>query len=260
MNGDDFKKLIVMSIEEDKDFLVALREKNITLQEYDYYVPIYSRLYPKAKSKNTNDPRHDSVKRAKDGIFDYILNNDFEYFFTGTINPEKLDSKDPKVLIKPLIKWLNNMQQRYGLEYLMIAEHHKSGRIHFHGLFKSEIPLKLEDSGTKIYRGHKKPIGNTRALQMGLSDGRTVYNLKTWKFGFSTCVALTGDRMNTAFYVTKYITKDCKKIFGKFFWHSRSLKKPDVLYADVDYEMIDSLDCNGYKYIFSRGEVQKNET
>lgn len=60
----------------------------------------------KEKERSNNEPRNDSVKRAKDSIFDYVLNNDFDYFFTGTINPEELDSKDPKKLLKPLQKWL----------------------------------------------------------------------------------------------------------------------------------------------------------
>ncbi len=211
------------------------------------------KLLPKAVKEREDKPvRHDSLKRAKDSIFDYVLNNDFEYFFTGTIDPEKLDSKDPKQLLKPLQKWLNNMVSRYNMNYIMIAELHKSGRIHFHGLFKADN-LRLVDSGTKLYKGYGKPVSDERAEMLGLSDGRTVYNLATWKFGFSTCVNLVGDKMNTAFYVTKYITKDCKKIFGKFFWHNRGLKKPTISYSDVDYEEIDSLEHNGFKYVFTRG-------
>lgn len=197
--------------------------------------------------------RPDSLKRAKDSIFDYILNNDFQYFFTGTIDPEKLDSTDPKELIKPLQKWLNNLRHRYGLSYVMVAEHHKSGRIHFHGLFNSELPLKLVDSGTKLYKGYNKPVSNERAELLGLSGGRTVYNLTSWRFGWSTCVQLQGDPLNTAFYVTKYITKDCKKIFGRFFWHSRDLKKPDMIYTDVEFDEFDGLDFGGFKYRFERG-------
>ena len=145
---------------------------------------------------------------------------------------------------------------RYGLSYLMIAERHKKGGIHFHGLCRSSVPLRLEDSGTKLYKGHKKPVSNARAEKLGLTDGRTVYNLKSWKFGFTTCIELTGDRLNTAFYVTKYITKDCKKIFGKFFWHSRDLKKPKVIIEDVDYESILAVEHNGFKYQFKRGGEQ----
>lgn len=210
------------------------------------------------KEQEIKPPRHDSVKRAKDSIFDYVLNNDFDYFFTGTINPDVLDSKDPKELLKPLQKWLKNMVQRYNMQYIMIAEYHKhSGRIHFHGLFKAD-KLRLLDSGTKLYKGYNKPVSDERAVKLGLENGRTVYNLATWKFGFSTCIELYGDRINTAFYVTKYITKDCKKIFGKFFWHNRALQKPVIQYSNMVFDEIDSIDHNGYKYIFKTGD--ENET
>ena len=151
------------------------------------------------------------------------------------------------------------MQQRYGLRYIMIAERHKKGGIHFHGLLAADKPLNLVYSGTKLYKGYKKPISDEKAEVMGLYDGREVYNLQTWSFGFTTCIKLVGDRMNTAFYITKYITKDCKKIFGRFFWHSRELKKPLIVIDDMDFDSILSIESNGFKYLFKRGESNATE-
>lgn len=240
--------------ENSQNIIDYLNAKGITYDEYDERRRQYRREHPKeVKHRDNTEVRTDSMKRAKDSIFDYVLNNDFEYFFTGTINPDEMDSKDPKELLKPVTDWLKNMVKRYGMSYIMIAERHKKGGIHFHGLFRSEKPLRLEDSGTKLYKGHKKPVSNDRAERLGLTDGRTVYNLKSWSFGFTTCIALTGDRLNTAFYVTKYITKDCKKIFGKFFWHSRDLKKPVIEVHDVEYDDIPCAEYNGFKYEFKRG-------
>lgn len=255
----EFKEL--MDKQYDDDFLIALNNINMSLSEYDFCASYFKKNLPQSKtprSKNINDPRDDSVKRSKDNIFDYVLNNEFDYFFTGTINPENLDSKSPKEVFQPIQDWLKNMVRRYNLHYVMVAELHKNGGIHFHGLFKADN-LRLIDSGTKLYKGHKKPISNERAERMGLYAGLTVYNLQTWSFGFSTCVALTGDRMNTAFYITKYITKDCKKIFGKFFWHSQNLKKPDIIIDDIDFDSIQSIERNGFKYIFQRSESNATE-
>ncbi|MCR5599123.1 MAG: hypothetical protein K6G33_00050 [Ruminococcus sp.] len=243
--------------DKDDDFLIKLNEIGMSIHEYDYCYNYFKKKVPQEKTKSSSEPRSDSVKRAKDQIFDYVLNNDFDYFFTGTIDPENFDSKDPKELLNPVQDWLKDRVKRDNMQYIMIAERHKKGGIHFHGLFKAD-KIKLEDSGTKLYQGHKKPISNDRAEKLGLYGGRTVYNLASWKFGFTTCVPLVGDRMNTAFYVTKYITKDCKKIFGKFFWHSRNLKKPLIIVADIDFDSIESADSNGFKYVFKRGE--KNET
>lgn len=265
---DSFDVSLETLIEQDEKFRIAsehsqniidfLHENDIAYNDYyEEQLQKKREKRDKPKSESMGEVRGDSLKRAKDSIFDYTLNNDFQYFFTGTINPDSLDSKSPKELLKPVQKWLNNMVQNYGLFYLMIAERHKKGGIHFHGLLGSSVPLRLVDSGTKLYKGFKKPISNDKAFNLGLTEGRTVYNLKSWKFGFTTAVELQGDRLQTAFYITKYITKDVKKIFGKFFWHSRGLRRPLVEVHDVDYDSILCAEHNGFKYSFERGNVNE---
>ena len=65
--------------------------------------------------------------------------------------------------------------------------------------------------------------------------------------------------MNVVYYITKYITKDCKKIFGKFFWHSRDLKKPEISVDYVDYDSVEAVEFNGtFKYQFVRGDSIRN--
>ena len=216
-------------------------------------------IFIKKRRKNTGEPRPDSIKRAKDRIFDYTFNNRFDYFFTGTINPKKLNSKDPKALLKPIQNWLKDRVKRDKFQYILVAEHHKSGAIHFHGLIKCG-DLNLVDSGTKSYRGFKKPMKDFTAIRKGLNpaDGQIVYNLAKWKFGYTTCIKTYGDPLNVAYYITKYITKDCKKIFGKFFWHSFGLKKLDIRVDYVDYDSVDAVEFRGaYKYKFVRGEENK---
>lgn len=256
-NMREYEFYDLMYKQNDDDFLIQLREKGLSLSEFDTLSAYFNRSPKEKKVKRTvSDPRLDSLKRAKDSIFDFVLNNDFDYFFTGTLNPEELDSKNPKEVLQPVQKWLNNMNSRYNLSYIMVAELHKVSKgIHFHGLLKGNN-LRLTDSGTKLYKGYDKPVSNDRAEFLGLSDGRTVYNLQTWGFGFSTCIKLTGDRMKTAFYITKYITKDCKKIFGRFFWHSRDLLKPLITVQDIDFNNIDCIEHNGFKYVFAKGEEQ----
>ncbi|MDE5584012.1 MAG: hypothetical protein K2J08_09950 [Ruminococcus sp.] len=217
-------------------------------------------IFIKKRKRKTGEPRDDSIKRAKDSIFDYTLNNRFDYFFTGTIDPKKLNSKDPKALLKPVQNWLKDRVKRDGFKYILIAEHHKSGAIHFHGLIKCG-ELDFVDSGTKSYRGIKYPIKDHTAIRKGLNpdDGQIVYNLVKWKFGFTTCIKTYGDPLNVAYYITKYITKDCKKIFGKFFWHSRDLKKPEISVDYFDYDSIEAVEFKGtFKYQFVCGDVTRS--
>lgn len=253
-----FVEFYEMMMNEPVIFVENLEQIHLSVSDFTYCNSLFNSIYPQSRynrgTRNNDEPRSDSVKRAKDSIFDYVLNNEFEYFFTGTIDPSKLDSKDPFALLKPVTKWLKNMVQNYDLHYVMVAERHKKGGIHFHGLFYGDS-LRLTDSGTKVYKGHKRPMTDTRAYKLGLfpCDGRTVYNLDSWRFGFSTVVPLQGDRLYTAFYITKYITKDCKKIFGSFYWHSRNIDKPQVIYENVDYDSLESAEFNGFKYQFRRG-------
>ena len=249
--------------------LQSLIDDNIRLMDFGYIsaaecVRRNQTLYKEFREMKKYDPfktnlktpvkeiRSDSLKRAKDSIFDYIMCNDWSYFFTGTINPKKMDSSKPSECLRPLIKWFSNMQQRYGISYICIFEYHKKGNIHMHGLIRedSDKPLKLVDSKTKSYYGFKKPMKNKTARKYGLDPqkGITVYNLQTWRFGWSTAIKTYGIPQQLAHYVTKYLTKDAKKIFGRYFWHSRDLKKPRIEYRNMDWFAVPSADYHGFKY------------
>ena len=206
-----------------------------------------SRDYSKSDNPET---RLDSLKRAKDFIFDYVLNNDFEFFFTGTLDPKQIDNKDPKEVMKKITKWLQNQTARNDLQYLLVAEYHKKGGIHFHGVFKGNV--KIVSSGTRKYKGYKKPIKDETALRIGLdiSEGHEVFNLPSWKFGFTTAIKCYGEKTAIAFYITKYLTKDANKIFGRFYWHSRGIEKPVITYENSDFNAVDSFEFHGFKYEF----------
>lgn len=201
-----------------------------------------------------NSIRQDNLKKTRDTIFDYVLCNEWEYFFTGTIDQKKFDAFNAEKLKKPLKKWLNHMQERYGLSYIVIFEYHKKGGIHIHGLLRSSplTPLRLVESGTRSYYGFKKPMKDSTALKRGLdiNKGQIVYNLVTWKFGFSTAIKVYGSQGAIAHYVTKYITKSNQKIMGRYFWHSQDLKKPNVFFINSDYDSLQLANYHGFKYLY----------
>ena len=210
---------------------------------------------------NSSGTRFDSLKRSQDKIFDYILSNDWDWFFTGTIDPEKLDSLDFKSCLKPINKWFQNMVQRYHISYILVFElHPTSGRLHLHGLLKEyeDYPLKLQLSDTKLYYGFKKPMKDRTAIRHGLDPqkGKEVYNLKSWNFGWSTAIRVYGSPAQLAHYCTKYITKDSKKIFGRYFWHSRNLDRPKIVYSNTDFTACNLPEYHGYKFCYSPADGQ----
>lgn len=192
--------------------------------------------YPPEKTKDESKPllvekktykvkdssyvaRDDSVKRAKDKLFDLVYCNEWDLFVTVTFNPEEVDSFNVKEVIKKMKVWLSNKVERKELKYLLVPELHKSGRIHCH-LLCNDI-FELVDSGKR-------------------SNGRKVYNLPEWKYGFSTAIYTHGDRAKLSCYITKYITKGNDSVFGRFYWSSRNIvREPDITLLETKFEQID---------------------
>lgn len=197
--------------------------------------------------------RHDNLKRAKDSIFDLVYSNSWDWFFTGTFDTKKINSSDPNSIRKPLQKWFNNLHVKYGCSYICIFERHKNtDGIHIHGLLRENpfTPLRLVASDTRTFYGFKKPMKERTAKRHGLdwSKGQIVYNLKTWRFGWSTAIKCYGDRGALSHYITKYITKDNEKIMGRYYWHSRNLEKPRIEYMNVNYDEIQLPIHHGWKF------------
>lgn len=163
--------------------------------------------------------RYDSLKRAKDKIFDIAFVNSslWQFFVTLTLDKTKIDRYDKKEINKKLKKWLSNMVINYNLNYLIIPEYHKDGAIHFHGLISGD---------------------DLRLSYVGLDKkGRELYNLDSWRLGFSSCVRLDDNRSAVSSYITKYVTKDTSKILGNVYYAGGSnlLRDCPAEYCYIDY-------------------------
>lgn len=192
----------------------------------------YELIGDRAKSDDPEDDHHNSdpdelvkraSRRAKERCFDYILCNDLDVFSTLTYNPQKADRCSYEDVYKKLSVWLSNRVQRRGLKYICVPEYHADGQaIHFH-MLSTRDGLKLIDSG------HKK-------------DGKTVYNLADWDWGFSTALLVSGEdaRDKVAKYIFKYMGKQMgQKIGGRYYLSGGKLSEPLFVYADDPAELGD---------------------
>lgn len=178
------------------------------------------------REKAERKPRGDNLKRAIDRAFEIGFSNDFRYFVTLTLDKEKIDRYDPDKIYPKLKNWLSNGVSRWGMDYLIIPEYHKQREgeteraIHFHGLVSGNLPL--TDSGKKTPKG------------------QTIYNLDGWKYGFSTVIELDGNS-GVVYYITKYMTKENDRIFGRSYFSGGRTLKRDVPaeFLNVDYEGFD---------------------
>lgn len=153
-----------------------------------------------------------SVRRTKNKIFDIARSNKWEWFFTLTFNPDKVDSYSYDEVTYKLSKWLNNMRRTCpDMKYLVVPEQHESGRWHFHGLFSNVEDMVFVDSG--LY--DKK--------------GRKVYNVGKYRLGWTTATRI-GSLERAMSYIAKYTTEElCAVTKGhKRYWFSRNVDLPIV--------------------------------
>ena len=90
-----------------------------------------------------------SMRRARAKLRRLALSNDFQYFVTLTLDPEKIDRYDGAAVTKALGRWCDNMVRRHGLRYILVPEQHKDGAFHFHG-FMAGSGLIARDSGMRL--------------------------------------------------------------------------------------------------------------
>lgn len=161
-----------------------------------------------------------SYSRAKRMILGYALCNPWEWFFTGTLSPQKFDRSDIESFHKRLTQWFRDMRKKEGyqnLAFLIIPEKHDDGYWHCHGLihglppdalsaFPASAPVKLQ----------KKEYRNWEAYAE--------------KFGFCSLGAIKSDRA-TAFYIMKYVGKQWNDIDTgmSLYYVSRGLNQPQKI-------------------------------
>lgn len=180
-----------------------------------------SEISDEAQEERTKKQSY-AIKRRIRG---YALANNFEWFVTLTLDPQKNDSLNYKNSKKLLLKWCRYIRDKYGkFDYIIIPEFHKSGAVHFHGLL-GNIPANFVEAE------------HPKSGQPLLRNERQVYNLTDWKYGFTDCEKII-DSEKTASYLTKYITKELmtnKDMFRKKrYFSSKGLKKPTVEYANSE--------------------------
>jgi len=206
---------------------------------------------PQSDLYETNEER--SIRRTRAKIKDLVDSNDFEWFGTFTFDQANVDRYSVSECKRVMRNWLKNQRARNGkFRYVIVAEHHKDGALHFHTLIGG-------------YTGKLTPsINPTTGTQIS-QKGRLVFNFLEYKSGYSSAIHLDDlqeTRTKIAFYVQKYITKDMPIIFGKNrYWASHGLKRPLVInnpgdwFTGLNPQHVQQLDYGRYEY-YDRKQVE----
>lgn len=260
-SAEDLQKRLVEQLKQDcRDVqsskrVEKVRQADLTMatvapEEYRNLVSMTGEQALAELKKEQGEPRLDHLKHAVDCVFDIVYQNEWDLFLTLTLRPDdSIDRTDPKEVMKKLRSWLSYRVQKDGLRYILIPEEHKNGGIHAHMLCNNVF--QLVDSGTKTYTHFKRPMMDATAIARGLDpeQGQIVYNVPEWRYGFTTAIHVYGNPGKLAFYLTKYLTKDMKKIFGKYYWSSKNIvRKPQIILSNSDYDAVQAPEYGCFKY------------
>lgn len=172
----------------------------------------------------------EAKSRARARIFELAFCNEWQWFFTGTLNSQKYDRTNLNKFHKDLTQWLRDYAKNRKIpkiDFLLIPELHKDGKSwHMHGLLR----------GLPVECLHQFRIGDI--MGKGLADkvqaGDVVYNWEAYekKFGFCDLEPVK-DSEAVSKYCCKYITKSLqhsvKESGAHMYYHSRGLLRSEVV-------------------------------
>ncbi|MGN1415268.1 MAG: hypothetical protein ACI4XF_00350, partial [Oscillospiraceae bacterium] len=153
-----------------------------------------------------------NVRRARSAITELALCNEWDYFVTLTLSPEKFDRHDLHKWQKALSVWIGNFNKKHDckLKYLLIPEHHQDGCWHMHGLL-SGIPsecLVINEYGYLDFPEYAE------------------------RFGFIN-LGKVKDPIRVARYITKYVSKQLsersQELGAHLYYHSRGLARKELV-------------------------------
>lgn len=198
------------------------------------------------KPGTVNDKKLDeSISRARSKIFELGYCNQWQWFFTGTLAPDKYDRTNLEQFHKDLGRWLNNYKRKgCNIQYLLIPELHQDGKSwHIHGLL----------NGLPVEHLQRFQVGDKmgKALADKVRQGDVVYNWSAYadKFGFCDLEPVKNHEA-----VCKYITKYCTEELGRcvtevgahLYYRSRGLRTGELIKKGAAREGTAPLYADGY--------------
>lgn len=182
----------------------------------------------KGKKEHITGKFDNNIVRAKTKVKELVLCNDWDYWCTFTIAPEKIDRYDLNGYIKHMGEFIHNYNRRCDavdkVSYLLVPERHKDGAWHMHGFIKG---IRQSD----LYKN---------------KHGHLTWKQYEKKFGFISMEPLRSKEKASS-YVLKYLTKDISRNVTEhgahLYYASHGLKQPELIYrghaelhAPWDYE------------------------
>lgn len=149
-----------------------------------------------------------AVSRARSVVYQLAFCNDWDFFFTGTIDPAKYNRYHLADFYKSLTQWIRDYRKKYrcDLKYLFIPELHEDGAWHIHGFVRGIPENRLCPFIPGLHPKH-------------LVDG----GFMNWpdyqkRFGFCS-LDVPRNLEDISGYITKYVTKDLGRCVSEYGGH-----------------------------------------
>lgn len=165
------------------------------------------------KEKNHyNYKLSNNISRAITACREYALSNNWSYFATLTIDPQKFNRFDLDSIWSEMAKFFKSINRKYNchIDYLLVPERHRNNAWHLHGLFYGipDILISRNDFGYFDFPDYRN------------------------KFGF---ISLDQVKSKTAvsFYITKHLSKQIYngvfRVGKHLYFHSRGLSRGCII-------------------------------
>ena len=166
----------------------------------------------------------ENLSRTKNKIFELAYCNKWDYFFTGTLNPNKHDRTDLELFHKQLTQFIRDTNKKYNckIKFLFVPELHSDRKSwHIHGFLQG-----LPDNLLSQFK-----IGDKmgKVIAEKVQNGEIVYNWLDYskKFGFCDLEPIKNHEAVSK-YITKYINKELAtsvtELNAHQYYHSRGLQ------------------------------------
>lgn len=215
----------------------------------------------KVKDTTNEEKLTNNICRARNKVLEYVLCNDFNFFVTLTLDPEKYDRQNLKKFQTDFSSFVRNynMRKNANLKYLLVPETHEDGSWHMHGFFMGLPYDRLELFDIHGERPLPKYIVDKR------KNNELVFNFPAYEkhFGYNVIEPIR-NKKQAALYMSKYLTKDISRnvtdLGCHLYYCSKGLNKAEVIkqgqFLDYKFEFDFSNQFGGQSFFDILSEEQ----
>lgn len=175
----------------------------------------------------------ESISRTRARIYELAFCNEWQWFFTATLDPKKYVRSDLEKFHKDLTQWFRDYNKAHhtAIKFLLIPELHSDGvSWHMHGLL----------SGLPVSELRQFSVGDTmgKGLAEKVLRGDVVYNWLPYfkKFGFCDIEPIRSHEA-VCKYITKYISKSLdnsvRELNAHMYYCSRGLNRAETIKKEL---------------------------